>query len=89
MSVAELLPFVGVVSLAIASSVIVYHFGKWRQKNDSDREEMRRKIDELCLKVDKIPEELLSKSIDMYKMWEKMNDDSTVNSKNRKPVANE
>lgn len=82
MSVAEVLPYVGVVSLVIALSVIVYQFGKWRQKNDSDREEIKKKLDEICIKVDKIPEELLSKSIDVYKMWEKMQE---APNKKRKP----
>ncbi len=85
MSVAEILPYVGVISLVIATGVLVYQFGKWRQKNDSEREEIKKKLDEICGKLDRTPDDLFSKFIDMYKIWEKMNEDPNIVNPKRKP----
>jgi len=83
MAFEEFLPYVGIISLLIALGIIIYHFGKWRQKNDADREEVKKKLEAISAKVDKIPEELLSKSIDVYKMWEKIKEDPETTRKRR------
>jgi len=79
----EVLPYIGIVSLAITAIGLVYHYGKSQQKNDSDKEEIKKKLDELCVKVDKIPEELLAKSIDVYKMWKQIKEDPEPNKKRK------
>lgn len=78
-----ILPYVGFFSLLIALGIIVYHFGKWRQKTESDREEMRKMLDTVSKKVDRIPEDFWAKSIDAYKMLEKMREDPEATKKRR------
>jgi hypothetical protein len=83
MTLEDLLPYVGIVSLIIALGVIVYNFGKWRQKTETDKEEIKKKLDAISAKVDKIPEELLSKSIDVYKIYEEIKKSLEVTKKRR------
>lgn len=77
------LPYVSIVSLLIALGIIIYHFGKWRQRSDADREEVKKKLEAIMTKVDRIPEELLSKSVDVYKMWEKIKENPEATKKRR------
>jgi len=83
MTFEEFLPYVSIVSLLIAVFALVYQFGRWRQKNDADREEVKKKLETLLTKVDRIPDELMSKSIDMYKMLEKIREDPEATKKRR------
>jgi hypothetical protein len=83
MTFEEFLPYVGIVSLLITLFVMIYHFGKWRQKTEADREEIKSKLETISTKIDKIPEELLAKSVDVYKLYEKIKADSEANKKRR------
>lgn len=81
MSVEQILPYVGVVSLTIVVGGLLYNFGKWRQKNETDKEEIKKKRDMICTKIDNIPKEFLPVFIDMYKIYEKMKEEPEVTKK--------
>jgi len=83
MTFEELLPYVGIASLLIALGVIIYNFGKWRQKTEADREEIKKKLDALSAKMDKIPQEFLTVFIDMYKIYEKLKENPEATKKRR------
>lgn len=83
MTFEEFLPYVGIVSLLIALGVIIYHFGKWRQKTESDREEVKNALDAISKKLDKIPDDFWAKFVDAYKLLEKMREDSETTRKRR------
>lgn len=80
-----ILPYVGILSLLIALGIIVYHFGKWRQKTESDREEMRKMLDAVSKKVDRIPDDFWAKFIDAYKLLEKVKEENPEVTKKRRP----
>ena len=79
----SILPYVGIFSLLIALGLIVYHFGKWRQKTETDREEIKKMLETISAKVDKIPQEFLPAFIDMYKIYEKMKENPEATKKRR------
>jgi len=83
MTFEEILPYVEIVSFLIAMLVIVYEFGKWRQRSETDKEDLERRLDALSAKVDKIPQEFLPVFIDMYKMWEKLKEKPEARKKGR------
>jgi hypothetical protein len=72
MTFEDILPYVEIAAFLIALFVIVYEFGKWRQKSETDREEMMKRLDTISAKIDKVPQEFLPLFIDLYKMWEKL-----------------
>ena len=72
MSLDEILPYLTIISFFIAIAIIIYQVGKWRQKTETDKEEIKKKLDTISEKIEKIPEDALSKFIDAYKMLEKM-----------------
>jgi hypothetical protein len=78
----EIFPILTLISFIIGISVIVYQFGKWRQKNDAEREELKTKINLISERIEKIPAEFWSKFIDAYEMLEKF-DDQQKNKKER------
>jgi hypothetical protein len=77
----EYLPYVGIVSLLIALGIIIYNVGKWKQKTDTDREEIIKKLEFIATKLEKIPDELFAKSVDAYKFYEKIKEDLKPNKK--------
>lgn len=83
MTFEEILPYVGIISLLIALAVIIYNFGKWRQKTEADREEVKRKLDAISAKIDKIPQEFLPVFIDMYKIYEKLKENPEATKKRK------
>jgi len=79
----EILPYVEIVSFIIAILVIVYEFGKWRQRSETDKKELERRLDALSVKIDKVPQEFLPVFIDLYKMWEKLKENPEAKKKGR------
>jgi len=78
-----ILPYVEIISFLIATFVMVYEFGKWRQKTETDREETKKILDEISKKIDRIPEDFWAKFIDAYKMLEKVKKDPEATKKRR------
>ena len=72
MSLDEILPYLAIISFFIAIGVIIYQFGKWRQKTETEKEEIKKKLDTISEKIEKIPDDLLAKSIDIYKILDKL-----------------
>jgi hypothetical protein len=72
MTFEEILPYVEIISFLIAIFVMVYEFGKWRQKSETDREETKKALAEISKKIDRIPEDVYAKYIDLYKLLERM-----------------
>jgi hypothetical protein len=83
MTIEEILPYVEIVSFLIAILVIVYEFGKWRERNAADKEDLNRRLDALSAKIDKVPQEFLPVFIDLYKMWEKLGEKPEARKKER------
>jgi hypothetical protein len=83
MTFEEILPYVEIASFFIGIFVLAYQFGKWRQKAETNKEDMDKKLDALSTKIDKIPQEFLPVFIDLYKMWEKLKEDPETNKKRR------
>jgi hypothetical protein len=77
------LPYVGIVSLLITLFIIIYQFGKWRQKTEADREEIKKKLDALSIKIDKVPDEFLPVFIDMYKLYDKLKGNTEATKRRR------
>lgn len=72
MSLEEIVPYLEIIGFIITIIIIVYGFGKWKQKSETDKEEMQKKLNAVSEKIERIPDDLLSKSIDLYRMLEKM-----------------
>lgn len=85
MSIAEVIPYVGIISLAIAVIGLGYNYGKKQQKSEHDKQEIIRKLDEISAKIDRVPKEFLPLFIDLYKMWEQTSENPRINKK-RKPT---
>ncbi len=83
MTIEDILPYVEIASFLVAMFVIVYEFGKWRQRNEADKEDLKKRLDALSAKVDKIPQEFLPVFIDLYKMWEKLKENPEPKKKGR------
>lgn len=77
------LPYIEIISFIIVIVVLVYQFGKWRQKSETDREETKKKLDAISERIDKIPDDLLAKSIDIYKMFDKLKEKPQATKKER------
>lgn len=78
-----ILPYVGIFSILIALGILVYHFGKWRQKTETEREEIKKKLEVISAKIDKVPQEFLPVFIDAYKIWEKLKENPEARKKGR------
>jgi len=86
MTFEEILPYVEITSFligAIGLFVLAYQFGKRRQKSETDIEDVKRKLDALSTKIEKIPQEFGPVFIDLYKMWEKLKEDPETSRKRR------
>lgn len=83
MTFEEILPYIEIASFLIAILVIVYEFGKWRQRSEADKEDLIRRLDVLSAKIDKVPQEFLPVFIDLYKMWEKLKENPEARKKGR------
>jgi len=83
LSLEEILPILSIVAFLITIALLVYKFGKWRQKTETDREEIKRKLDAISKKVEKIPDDLMAKSIDIYKMYEKIRENLQSSTRER------
>jgi hypothetical protein len=83
MTLEEILPFVEIASFVIVMLGIVYEFGKWKQKSETDKEDLIRRLDVLSAKIDKVPQEFLPVFIDLYKMWEKLKENPEARKKGR------
>lgn len=83
MTFEEILPYVEIASFLSAILVMVYEFGKWRQKSETDREDLKTRLDALSAKIDKVPQEFLPVFIDAYKMWERLRESPEARKKGR------
>jgi hypothetical protein len=83
MTFEEILPYVEIASFLIAIFVMVYEFGKWRQRNETDKEDLKRRLDALSAKIDKVPQEFLPVFIDAYQMWEKLKENPEATKKRK------
>jgi uncharacterized membrane-anchored protein YhcB (DUF1043 family) len=86
MTFEEILPYVEIASFligAIGLFVLAYQIGKWRQKAETDMEDVKRKLDALSTKIDKVPQEFGPIFIDLYKMWEKLKENPEASKKRR------
>ena len=72
MGLEEILPYLTIISLFIGVGIIIYQVGRWRQKTETDKEEIKKKLNAISEKIEKIPEDFWSKFIDAYEMLEKM-----------------
>jgi hypothetical protein len=79
----ELLPYLEIASFLIVILVMVYEFGKWRQRSETDKEDLKRRLDALSAKIDKVPQEFLPVFIDLYKMWDKLKENPEATKKRK------
>lgn len=84
MNLGEILPYLTIISFFIGIAIIIYQVGRWRQKTETDKEEIKKKLDTISEKIEKIPDDAFSKFIDAYKMLEKMKE-KPLKTKKEKP----
>jgi len=84
MSFQQSLPYVELASFFIVIIGIVYEFGKWRQRNETQKEDIIRRLDAISAKIDKIPQEFGPVFIDLYKMWEKLKEGNETKKRKEK-----
>lgn len=78
-----MLPYLTIISFFIGIAIVVYQFGRWRQKTETDKEEIKEKLNKISEKIEKLPQDLFSKSIDMYEILEKMKEKTQTTKKKR------
>ena len=78
-----MLPYLTIISFFIGIAIVVYQFGRWRQKTETDKEEIKKKLNNISEKIEKLPQDLFSKSIDMYEILEKMKEKTQTTKKKR------
>ena len=85
MTLEDILPYLSIISFIITIVVLVYQFGKWRQKTETEKEETKKALDAILGKMDKIPDDFWAKFIDAYKLLEKVKEENPEVTKKRRP----
>mgnify|MGYP001056118972 CR=1 FL=1 len=78
-----MLPYLTIISFFIGIGIIIYQVGRWRQKTETDKEEIKKKLNIISEKIEKIPEDFWSKFIDAYEMLEKTKEKPRTTKKKR------
>lgn len=81
MSLEETLPYLTIISFIIGIGIVIYQIGRWRQKTETDKEEIKKTLNAISEKIEKVPTDFWSKFIDAYEMLEKMKEKTQTTKK--------